>query len=429
MEELSAALEQLQLTEIEIRHQNTELTAARDALEIERSRYHDLFELAPHAYLITNLDGLVSEANRAAGGLLKVERRFLIGKPLQGFIPPDERAGVRVKIRQAQHSSSPIEWRMRLMPRTGALVDVAAAVSASVDRQGAVDGLRWSLRDIGSQVRDEERLRDVNAELERRVADRTAALETANRAKDDLLARERAARDAAEEANRSKDEFLATISHELRTPLNVVLGWTFRMRQHTLDAEQSERAVEIVDRNARQQLHLVEELLDSARIATGHLELALKTHELGPLLQSVIESLEATASAKNITIRTAIAGGIIVRADPMRFRQIAWNLLSNALKFSPERSTVGVSLAAVDQHAVMEVSDAGVGIRPQALRLIFAPFWQAEQSTRRDRGGLGLGLAIVKHLVELHGGRVLASSEGADRGATFTVRLPLVAAT
>jgi PAS domain S-box-containing protein len=427
LDELSAALEQLQLSEIAVRHQNGELAAACDALEIERSRYRELFELAPDPYLITNQQGHVSDANRAAGEMLKVERRLLIGKPLQVFVPPAERSDFCAKMRQAQDGQAPIEWRMRVMTRTGALVDVAAAVGSVLDRQGAVVGLRWSLRDITSQVRAEDRLLDRNAELERRVADRTAALEAATRAKDELLVRERAARDAAEDANRSKDEFLATISHELRTPLNVVLGWTYRIMARTLDAQQSERAVEIIDRNARQQLHLVEELLDSARIATGRVELELDTHELGPLLEAGIEAHDATAAARSITITSAIAVGVYVRADPVRLRQIAWNLLSNALKFTAEGGTVHLSLRTEHDHAIVDVSDSGIGISPLALSHVFEPFWQAELSTRRARSGLGLGLAIVKHLVELHGGTINAASGGSGQGATFKVRLPLVA--
>jgi PAS domain S-box-containing protein len=425
---LSATLEQLQLAEIEMRHQNAELVGARAALEHERTRYRDLFDMAPDAYLITDAHGLVSEANRAAGQLLKVEPKFLIGKPLQVFIPTDERNSFRAKVVEARRLHAMLHWRLRLLPRAGPLIDVDATVAAVVDQRNQPTGLRWSLRDITSQVRDEERLRDINAELERRVADRTAALEAANHTQRHLLQRARAARDAAEEANRSKDEFLATISHELRTPLNVVLGWTFRMRSHTLDTDQSEKAVEIIDRNARQQLHLVEELLDSARIATGRFELALDTHELGPLLRSAVEALEATAAAKSIAIRCDIREGIYVRADPVRIRQIAWNLLSNALKFTPERGSVYVSLAASDGHAVVTMRDSGDGIPATALSSIFEPFWQVDRSTLRSRSGLGLGLAIVKHLVELHGGEVDATSDGAGRGATLTVRLPMVAA-
>jgi PAS domain S-box-containing protein len=426
---LSAALEQLELAQIEMRQRNEELVAAHDALEHERTRYRDLFDLAPDAYLITDAQGLVSEANCAARQLLKVERKLLIGKPLQTFVPPEERDSFRATVLEAQRLHGMVHRRIHLLPdSSGPVIDVDATVVAVVDHGDQPAGLRWSLRDITTQVRDEERLRDLNAELERHVADRTAALEAANHAQQHLLQRARAARDAAEEANRSRDEFLATISHELRTPLNVVLGWTFRMRSHTLDTDQSEKAVEIIDRNARQQLHLVEELLDSARIATGRFELLLDVHELGPLLRTAVDALEATAAAKSIAIRNEIGAGIYVRADPVRIRQIAWNLLSNALKFTPERGAVAVSLSASDGHAVVSVRDSGDGIPSTALGRIFEPFWQVDRSTHRSRSGLGLGLAIVKHLVELHGGEVDATSDGTGRGTTFTVRLPLVAA-
>ena len=425
IDELSAALKQLQLAEVDLRHQNVELAEARDQLEAERVRYRDLFELAPDAYLITDTQGVISEANHASIAMLRMERKFLLGKPLQVFIPTEERQAFRTKVLHAT-IDEPIEWRLRILPREGDAINVSAAVAPIAEPRGHWLGLRWSLRDITSIVRDEERLRDLNVELERRVSARTADLEAANEAKDHLLRRERAARDAAEEANRSKDEFLATISHELRTPLNVVLGWTFRLRAHTLDADHVDKAIEIIDRNARQQLHLVEELLDSARIATGRFALELEPCEFGPMVRSTVEAIEGTAAAKGIRMTCDIQDGIYVRADALRIRQIAWNLLTNALKFTPESGSVHVSLGAERSYAVFSVSDSGVGIATQALPHVFEAFWQAEQSTRRARGGLGLGLAIVRHLVELHGGDVEAASQGQAHGATFTVRLPLL---
>ena len=425
IDELSAALEQLQVAQVELRHQNVELAETRDQLEAERLRYRDLFEMAPDAYLITDSQGVISEANKACTAMLRMERKFLIGKPLQVFIPADERQAFRRKVLQANIDEH-IEWRLKIQPRDGEPIHVAAAVAPLSESRGRRFGLRWSLRDITAVVRDEERLRDLNAELERRVAARTEDLEAANQIKDQLLWRERAARDAAEEANRSKDEFLATISHELRTPLNVVLGWTFRLRAHTLDADHVDKAIEIIDRNARQQLHLVEELLDSARIATGRFELELEPCEFGPVVRSTVDAIEGTAAAKGIRMTCDIQDGIYVRADSLRIRQIAWNLLNNALKFTPESGMVHVSLSSERNNAVFSVADSGVGIATQSLPHVFEAFWQAEQSTRRARGGLGLGLAIVRHLVELHGGDVEAASQGHEHGATFTVRLPLL---
>ena len=427
IDELSAAVEQLRLAEIELRQQNVELAEAGDQLEAERVRYRDLFDMAPDAYLITNAQGVICEANKASGALLRMERKFLIGTPLQVFISADERQAFRAKVLHANINHQ-TEWRLKIQPRDGDTIHVAAAVVPIAEPRGRWLGLRWSLRDITSIVRDEERLRDLNVELERRVSARTADLEAANEAKDQLLRRERAARDAAEEASRSKDEFLATISHELRTPLNVVLGWTFRLRAHTLEADHVDRAIEIIDRNARQQLHLVEELLDSARIATGRFELELAPCEFGPMVRSTVEAIEGTAAAKGIRMTCDIQDGIYVRADSLRIRQIAWNLLSNALKFTSENGSVHISLSSERSHAVFAISDSGVGIAAQALPHVFEPFWQAEHSTRRARGGLGLGLAIVRHLVELHGGDVDAASKGKEHGATFTVRLPLLLA-
>ena len=425
IEALSAALEQLQLAESELRHQNTELAEARDQLEAERVRYRDLFELAPDASLITDTQGVICEANRATSAMLRMERKFLIGKPLQVFIPAEERQAFRSRVLHATVEQK-MEWRLRIQPRDGDPKHVAAAVAPIAEPRCPWAGLRWSLRDVTSVVQDEDRLRDLNVELERRVSARTADLEAANEVKDELLRRERAARDAAEEASRSKDEFLATISHELRTPLNVVLGWTFRLRAHTLEADHVDKVIEIIDRNARQQLHLVEELLDSARIATGRFELDLAPCEFGPIVRSTIEAIEGTAAAKGIRMTCAIQDGIYVRADSLRIRQIAWNLLSNALKFTSENGSVHISLSSERSHAVLSISDSGVGIAAQALPHVFEPFWQAERSTRRARGGLGLGLAIVRHLVELHGGDVDAASKGQEHGATFTVRLPLL---
>ena len=384
IEELSAACEQLQLLQGELRDQNVELAAARDQLEVDRSRYRDLFELAPDAYLITDAQGVICEANRASSAMLRMEPKFLIGKPLHVFVPADQRQTFCSRVLDANIDQQ-MEWRLQIQPRDGEAIDVAAAVAPIGESQGQSLGLRWSLRDITSIVRD-----------------------------------------VAEEANRSKDEFLATISHELRTPLNVVLGWTFRLRAHSLEGDHVDRAIEIIDRNARRQLHLVEELLDSARIATGRFELELEPCEFGPVVRSAVEAIEGTAAAKGIRITCDIRDGIHVRANSVRIRQIAWSLLSNALKFTSENGSIHVSLLCERSCAVFSVADSGVGIAAQALPHVFEPFWQAERSTRRVRGGLGLGLSIVRHLVELHGGEVEAASQGERHGATFTVRLPLL---
>ena len=427
LDRLATALEQLQVADAEIETTTAELVATRDELAAERARYQELFELAPDPYVLTDADGIVGNANRAAGALFGLDRRFLLGKPLQVFIPPDERHRFRARIVQFKRTDvQNFQWRLRIVPRGGATIDVAAAVAPILGHGGALSGFRWSLRDITDRVREEDRLRDVAAELERHVAERTAALEAANREKDVLLRREREAREAAERANRIKDEFLATLSHELRTPLNVVVGQVFRLRRGGLDAAEQQKALETVERNAQEQSRLVDDLLDTARITNGRLQLDFQVAELSPIVRSALEAVEAAAAARGVRLHPRLQYGVFARCDPERIRQVAWNLLVNAVKFTPEGGTISIDVTRERSSASLVVTDTGVGIEPHVISHVFERFWQAEQSPRRTRGGLGLGLAIVKQLVEMHGGEVDVYSAGRGTGATFTVRLPLV---
>ena len=244
----------------------------------------------------------------------------------------------------------------------------------------------------------------------------------------DLLAREQAARAAAESANRMKDEFLATLSHELRTPLSAMLGWTWMLRTKSLDDETFERAVETIDRNVHMQTRLIDELLDVSRIITGKLRLEISRAELLPIIEAALDTVRPAAIAKEIDLEVDLdtAAGSIV-CDQTRIQQIAWNLLSNAVKFTPKRGCVKVCLRRVDSQVEFSVTDTGLGITADFMPFVFDRFRQADSSTTRNYGGLGLGLAIVRHLVELHGGTVSVKSEGPDKGSSFLVALPLVA--
>ncbi|WNZ65936.1 ATP-binding protein [Myxococcus sp. MxC21-1] len=239
-----------------------------------------------------------------------------------------------------------------------------------------------------------------------------------------LLARERVAREEAEEANRLKDEFLATISHELRTPLTAVLGWVQMLRTGTLPPEKRERALATVERNARAQGQLVEDLLDVSRIMTGKLKLDVSSVDVSQVVEAVLESLRPAAEAKGIRIQAALDSGGTIMGDMSRLQQVVWNLLSNAVKFTPKGGRVQVLVERRNSSVEITVADTGQGISPQFLPHVFERFRQADGSTTRKAGGLGLGLAIVRHLVELHGGTVTATSEGEGRGATFIVSLP-----
>ncbi len=271
------------------------------------------------------------------------------------------------------------------------------------------------------------------------------------RDREQLLQSEQMARAESEAANRLKDEFLSVVSHEIRTPLNAILGWANLLRTRKLDEATSTRGLEIIERNAKVQTQIVADLLDVSRIIRGQLQLNVQRVDLVPIIESSIDIVRAAADAKNIQIQTTFdVSAPQVRADPTRLKQIVWNLLTNAMKFTPQggRVEINVSLhrqllteTAIEtsadsaltpqqsasmlvEYLQIRVSDTGIGISPEFLPYVFDRFRQADSSITRTYSGLGLGLAIVRHLVELHGGTVAATSSGEGLGSTFTVRLP-----
>ncbi|HEV7684872.1 MAG TPA: PAS domain S-box protein [Pyrinomonadaceae bacterium] len=267
--------------------------------------------------------------------------------------------------------------------------------------------------------------------------------ELAEEERADLLARERNLRRQAEEADRLKDEFLATLSHELRTPLTSILGWATLIRNGEVDrTENLERALEIIERNARSQARLIDDLLDVSRIITGNLQLDVRPLNVAPIVDTAIDALRPAADAKGIHIEIELDSlSCLVSGDPNRLRQVIWNLLMNAIKFTPRGGRVNLRLECsnssslpvspvtssplVSSHVRLTVADNGDGITPEFLPYVFHRFRQEEGSISRKAGGLGLGLAVVRHLVELHGGSVNAESDGPGKGSTFTVDLPL----
>jgi signal transduction histidine kinase/DNA-binding response OmpR family regulator len=240
-----------------------------------------------------------------------------------------------------------------------------------------------------------------------------------------LLVREQAARAEAEAANRNKDEFLATLSHELRTPLTAILGWSHLMRTKRLNEGEVTRALDTIERNARAQSQLIDDLLDVSRIITGKLEIDYAVVDLGRVLDAAFDSVRPAVEAKSIEFSIASdSTRWCVGGDPNRLQQIFWNLFSNAVKFTPKGGQVKVELSGDDSVVQVAVIDSGIGIKPDFLPFIFDRFRQADGSTTREHGGLGLGLAIVRHLVNLHHGTVEVQSEGKNHGTTFTVVFP-----
>jgi signal transduction histidine kinase len=254
------------------------------------------------------------------------------------------------------------------------------------------------------------------------------ALLRLRRAEDEIrvaLLREQTARQEAEAANRSKDEFLATLSHELRSPLSAILTWITLLR-HDDSAKTVARAIGVIERNARSQARLIEDLLDISRIIAGKMRLDVRALNLVTVVEAALDTVRPAATERGVVLRLDVTAGVpMLHGDAPRLQQVVLNLLSNAVKFTPSDGLVTVRVARRGDHAVVEVQDTGRGIAPGFLPHIFERFRQADGSSTRSQGGLGIGLAIVRHLIELHGGTIRADSAGADAGATFTVSLPL----
>jgi PAS domain S-box-containing protein len=319
------------------------------------------------------------------------------------IVHPDDRERAAREAGDIFASGSGGVSRFRWVAKNGREIWVEAQSVVVCDEKGQPMGMRGVTMDITTAV---------VAESERAA----------------LLEREQRARAQAEEAGRLKDEFLATVSHELRTPLNAVVGWSRILRSGQLDNDSSAHALDVIERNAWSQKRIVEDMLDVSRIITGKLQLGLIPLELSPVIHAAIDVIRPAAEAKEIKIVTKIsAPELTVSGDSDRLQQVAWNLLSNAVKFTPRNGQIEVSVRQRGAHAEITVTDTGPGIAPEFLSHVFERFRQADGSTTRTHGGLGLGLAIVRHLVELHGGTVEAANCKQDHGATFTVRLPVMA--
>lgn len=287
-----------------------------------------------------------------------------------------------------------------------------ARLRAILDLQQKANALQ---AEIAERKQAEYVLRSVKEELKQQLQIR-----------EELLTREQMARAEAENANRMKDEFLATVSHELRTPLNAIMGWCHMIRSGRLDQSTSERALETIDRNAKAQAQLIEDILDVSRVITGKLRLNMAPVDVASIINAAIDSVQLAAESKGIKLAVTLdPSARHTLGDVSRLQQVVWNLLSNAIKFTPAGGLVQIKLARTDDAVQIWVSDNGQGIAAEFLPFIFDRFRQADGTTTRKHGGLGLGLSIVRHLVELHGGTVHADSPGEGLGATFTVKLPL----
>jgi PAS domain S-box-containing protein len=339
--------------------------------------------------------------NKAYAARFGLKPEEIVGKKISEIIGAEAYDALREYVGVVL-SGKPIEFDKDIPYATIGFHFMHCSYAPEFDESGKVIGWVAAITDISERKR---------AEQEREL----------------MFERERVLRAEAEEANRTKNEFLATLSHELRTPLTAMLGWTRMLRLKELDDATAERAIETVERNAKAQAQLVEDLLDVSRIITGNMRLDVRPLELLPIIEAAMDSVQPAANAKLIKLEASLdprAGP--VSGDAARLQQIVWNLISNAVKFTPKGGHVSLRLERADSHVEINVSDTGQGIGKDFLPFVFDRFRQADGSTTRMHGGLGLGLAIVRHLVELHGGTVEVESPGIGQGATFKVRLPII---
>lgn len=404
---LSEALEvvnvqhaELAVAEEELLEQVDELARSLGCVQVERERYRELFEAAPDAYFVTDAHGVIREANERAAALIGVDARFVAGKPFTVYLSADALATFR-----------------------SALLDTARD---SLDLRADIVGRRTDRTAVhirGRRLDGGRRILWIVREDEHDLPSEVGDLARALRDKGDLLERERRERERLEREARAKDRFLAILSHDLRSPLNAVLGWTDLLRREILDQTRRERALSTIDRNARALLSLVEELLDISRISAERMQLEVRPIDAGALVRRVVEASHPAARAKSIVLGCSVEDGAIVVADAKRIEQCLTNLLSNAMKFTPEGGQIDVAVHHSGGHVTITVKDSGKGISPEMQPHVFECFRQ-ENDPGANKSGLGLGLYIVRQIALLHGGSAHVFSEGEGRGATFSIELP-----
>ncbi|MBL8533733.1 MAG: PAS domain S-box protein [Betaproteobacteria bacterium] len=388
----------------------TERRAQEEALRRSEERLRLVIEaVVDYAIFMLDANGYVMSWNIGAQHIKGYRAEEIVGRHFSCFYPDDQQRGgwPDHALREAAEKGRFEDegWRIR---KDGSRFWANAVITALRDAEGHLHGYSKITRDLTDRKQAE------------------ALLEHGAR-REELLEAERNARVEAQRAAQMKDEFLATLSHELRTPLNAILGWAQVLtRNQALSPEDLKRGTEAIERNARAQVQLIDELLDLSRIMAGRVRLDVQRLMLATVAEAAVESVEPAAAAKNIRLEKVLdpqAGP--VSGDPARLQQVIWNLLSNAIKFTPKGGRVQVLLERVNSHVELTVADTGIGIPAEFLPRVFDRFSQNDASASRSYGGLGLGLAIAKQLVELHGGTLSASSAGENRGATFVIKLPL----
>jgi len=378
-------------------------------------------EVRDYAIFMLDRGGFVQTWNIGAERLKGYKPEEIIGQHFSRFYPEEDiRAGKparELETALAEGRSEDEGWRLR---QDGSRFWADVVITAIYDENGAHVGFAKVTRDLTERRTAEEALRAERSELEKRVQDRTTDLAEANK----NLAR---ANHELEQASRMKDEFLAVLSHELRTPLTAIYGWLSLLQAGKIDQTRLMEVLRIIERNVRAQSQLVDDLLNVSRIIRGNLKIVPQWIDAMTVIRLAVESVRPAAMAKEIRIIIEGPESEPIFADPDRLQQVIWNLLTNGVKFTGKRGEIRVTAARMSSGVQIRVSDTGQGIDPEFLPYIFDRFSQADSSTTRKFGGLGLGLSIVRHIMELHGGRVSATSAGVGQGTTMTLQLPVPA--
>jgi hypothetical protein len=366
-------------------------------------------EVKDYAIFLLDVDGNIISWNSGAQRLKGYTADEIIGKHFSIFYGKadllNRKPQYELERAVAEGRVEDEGWRLR---KDGSRFWANVVITALHDEKGELRGFAKITRDMTERRNNEEALREQAVLLEQRVKDRTAELE---------------------KANRVKDEFITTLSHELRTPLTSITGWVQMLESGELTQAQQQKAFEVIDRNLSAQVQLIDDLLNVSRIVTGKMSMDLQLLYPAPIIDEAVDSVLPTAAAKNLKVTRDLEELGPIRIDRHRFHQIVWNLLTNAVKFTPKNGQIHVRLKRVNSHVLVQVSDSGEGIDPDFLPHIFERFRQADSSRSRRFGGLGVGLAIAKSLVELHGGQISAESEGIGKGSCFNVSLPIPALT
>ncbi len=389
----------------------TQRRSHEEALRQSEERFRLLVEgVKDYAIFMLDANGHVMTWNTGAERIKGYTPEQIIGRHFSVFYPAEAKESGwpehELRVAAEKGSFQDEGWRLR---RDGSTIWASVTITALRGEDGRLLGFAKLTRDLSDRKRAE-------------------ALERASQQREEVLEAERVARMSAQRATRIKDEFLATLSHELRTPLNAIVGWIHVVKKAgaSLKPDDLAHALGVIERNARAQTQLIDDLLDLSRILSGKIRLDLQRVSLGDVVQRSVESAEPVAQTKEIRLTTVVdPAPLIVSGDAARLQQVLWNLLSNAIKFTPKGGRVQVLLQRVNSHIELSVSDTGIGIPASFLPQVFDRFSQRDSSTTRSYGGLGLGLAICKQLVELHGGTIRVTSEGENRGSTFSVELPV----